>query len=206
MKNYINFEGQEIALTDEQIAQLRAVLETGAHEKGIELASIEVGETFKLGAHEFIVLEHTDDTTAVILKSLLYDSEEFGKNNNYADSNVDRLCNEFAEKVADIVGKENLIEHEVDLTSDDGLKDYGTATRRMSLITADMYRKHVDTLDKHKIDAWWWLSTPFSTPRHEASDWVKCVSPLGFIDFSRYYYVRGVRPFCILNSNIFVSR
>jgi len=69
-----------------------------------------------------------------------------------------------------------------------------------------MYRQFVDILDEHKIDAWWWLATPYSTPRHEHTSWVKCVSPSGYIGYGGYYHCRGVRPFCILNSNIFVSK
>ena len=106
----------------------------------VSLEKIAVGETFKLGEYEFIVLEHSDDTTAVILKDLLFYSEEFGKNNNYNGSNVDRLCIEFGEKIKSLVGEGNLVEHTVDLTSDDGLKDCGTVKRFMSLITCDMYR------------------------------------------------------------------
>jgi hypothetical protein len=119
---------------------------------------------------------------------------------------VEDICNEFAEELAGIVGADNVLLHDVDLTSDDGLKDYGVVKRRVSLLTADMYRQFVDILDEHKIDAWWWLATPYSTPRHEHTIWVKCVSPSGGIDFGSYSDVRGVRPFCILNSNIFVSK
>ena len=206
MKNYINFEGKKIALTNEQIEQLRAVLEEQPTKAEITLDSIKEGETFKVGEYEFIVLEHKDGNTAVILKNLLSEREEFGESNNYENSNVDRLCNDFGETIRDIVGAENLVEHIVDLTSDDGLKDYGTVTRSMSLITTDMYRRYVEIFDKHKIDKWWWLSTPWSTPKHEDSSWIKCVSPFGSIFNDNYDVISGVRPFCILKSNIFVSK
>lgn len=207
MKNYINFEGKKIPLTEEQIEQLRSVVSKEAHRNETTLESIAVGETFKIGEYEFIVLKHSDDTAAVILKDLLFESEEFGENNNYNGSNVDRLCVEFGEKIKSLIGEGNLAPHTVDLTSDDGLKDYGTVERFMSLITTDMYREFVEIFDKYKIDAWWWLSTPWSTPRHDESSFVKCVSPRGNIDYDCYgNYDGGVRPFCILKSNIFVSK
>lgn len=207
MQNYINFEGKKIALTDEQIEQLRAVVCAKATKSKITLESIAIGETFKIGDYEFIALERIgDDETAVILKELLFESETFGENNNYADSNVDRLCIDFGEKIKAIVGEENLVEHTVDLTSDDGLKDYGTVTRFMSLITCDMYRRYVEIFDKHKVGKWWWLATPWSTPKHEDSDWVRCVAPRGIIGRNNCDFSGGVRPFCILKSNIFVSR
>jgi hypothetical protein len=95
----------------------------------------------------------------------------------------------------------------VDLTSDDGLKDYGKIRRRASLLTADLYRRYVEILDKHKIDKWWWLATPHSTARHENASWVKCVAPSGYFGSDNYCGGGcGVRPFCILKSNIFVSK
>ena len=114
---------------------------------------------------------------------------------------------DFGSKIAGIIGERNLITHSVDLTSDDGLKDYGKAQKKVSLLTCDHYRKFVEILDKYKLDKYWWLVTPYSTPKHDDEAWIKCVSPRGFIyndNCSRDG--RGVRPFCIFNSNIFVSK
>ena len=173
----------------------------------IKLSAVAVGDVVKVGSHEFVVLEHRKEGTALLLKELLRDSEEFGeRNNNYAGSNVEKICNEFTDELAGIVGAENVLLHDVDLTSDDGLKDYGVVKRRVSLLTADMYRKFVEILDKHKLDAWWWLATPYSTATHENANWIKCVSHAGRIYFDFYYFSNGVRPFCILKSNIFVSK
>ena len=203
MENYISINGQKIGLTDEQIESIKGSFQLPA----VKLADTAPGDIVKVGKHEFIVLEHREEGTALIRKDLLKNGEEFGGNNNYDESNVDEICNEFAEELAEFVGEENLILHTVDLTSDDGLKDYGTVQRKASLLTADMYRKFVQILDKHKLDAWWWLATPYSTPAHENANWVKCVSPSGDVCYGGYGNgVGGVRPFCILKSNIFVSK
>lgn len=203
MENYIKLKGQKIKLTDEQVAEIRKSF--GFDE--MKLSSVEVGDTFKIGKYEFVVLEHIGDTVAVILKNLLYKNEAFGKDNNYKGSHVDDLCTEFAEKLEDIAGEEIFKFHEVDLTSDDGLKDYGDIVRRVSLLTANQYRRYVEILDKHKVDKWWWLATAYSTPTHNHSSWVKCVSPSGDVgDGNCNINYDGVRPFCILKSNIFVSK
>lgn len=202
MKNYICLNGIKTELSASQVAEIKNSLQI----EQIKLKDIPVGETFNVGNYEFVALEQSNDTAAVIMKELLHNEEQFGKNNNFADSNVDALCEKFGKEIAGIVGENNLIEHTVDLTSDDGLKDYGRIKRKMSLLTAELYRRYVEALDKHKIDAWWWLSTAHSTPTHENASWVKCVSPVGRIGRGSYYYYGGVRPFCILNSNIFVSR
>ena len=99
-----------------------------------------------------------------------------------------------------------MVTFDVDLTSDDGLKDYGVIQRKAALMTADQYRKYVQILDRYKPDEWWWLATPHSTATHENADWVNCVSPAGNFDYGFYDYQRGVRPFCILKSSIFVSK
>ena len=201
MENYINIKGKKIKLTEEQVEQIKASLGV----ESVRLADIKEGDTFKVRTHEFVVLEHSGDTTAVILKDILIHDQEFGKTNKYDCSYVDGACIKFAGEIAAIVGTENLVEHTVDLTSDDGLKDYGEVKRRMSLITTEQYRRYVEILDKHKPDERWWLATPHSTKRHENESWVKCVAPSGFISNFNYGGDGGVRPFCILKSNIFVS-
>ena len=174
--------------------------------KGRPLSEVEPGEVFKVGGYEFVALDHTASYTSAILKTLLHERSEFGDNNNYAGSKVDKLCEAFSDELAKIVGEENLPEHPLDLTADDGMKDYGVIERRACLMTADLYRMYVNILDKHNPGKWWWLATPFSTPAHEDATWVKCVSPRGFINDDYYYYDgRGVRPFCIFKSSIFVS-
>ena len=202
MKNYICINNQKIELSDEQVEKLKGSFNLQC----IKLADVPVGETFKIGKHEFIVLEHSGDTTAVILKNLLKE-QRYGDNNNYNGSDVDKTCVEFANKIAAIVGEENLCTHTVDLAADDGLKCYGSVKRKASLLTADLYRRYVYTLDKHNPGTWWWLSTAFSTAAHGYERSVKCVAPSGFVNFNfcdRDFH--GVRPFCILKSNIFVSR
>lgn len=170
------------------------------------LAELNLGDCFRIGTQEFVVLEHCIDATAVITKDVLADLMEFGENNNYDGSYVDAACIAFADRLADIIGRENLVEHEVDLTSDDGLKDYGSVQRFASLLTCDRYRKYVEVLDEHKPRRWWWLATAFSTKKHDSDWWVKCVAPSGYI-FIGLCSIDGlgVRPFCILKSSIFVS-
>ncbi len=200
--NYIQLDDLKIELTEEQVKQIR---EQASNKT--QLSTVEVGDTFTIAGHEFIVLEQYDNTTAVISKDIVYDDERFGENNNYNGSNVDKLCKDFLSEIQSKCNEEIFIEHTVDLTSDDGLKDYGEIKRKMSLLTAEMYRKYVYILDKHKIDAWWWLATAHSTQIHNNDNWCKCVSPSGDIDnYDCSVNGSGVRPFCILKSNIFVSK
>jgi hypothetical protein len=200
MKNFIQINGRQIELTEEQAKELAEVY--GA--KPTALSEIPVGGTFFVAGREFVVLEHTEQGTAAILKGLLKDME-FGDNNNFAESRIIEECRVFGEELEEDFGRPILVGHEVDLISDDGLKDYDTAPCKCSVLTADLYRRYVEVLDLHKVDRWWWLATPYSTPRHEDDSWVKCVAPSGRISNCNYLGFNGVRPFCIFNSSIFVS-
>lgn len=204
MKNYIVINNQKIELTDEQV---KLIVEVNNADKPVKLAEVPVGEVVKIGGYELLVLEQTGESTALICKDLLEGNTEFGEKNNYDGSYVDDICGSFAESLEVEIGEDNILPHVVDLTADDGLKDYGKIERRASLLTTDLYRKFVEILDKFKPDRWWWLATAHSTNRHENDSWVKCVSPSGY--FSIDYFCNdgsdGVRPFCILKSDIFVS-
>ena len=202
MKNYICIGGKKIELTEEQLKTL------GVDVGKQPCATLsEDGKIAKIGDYEFIVLKKNEDTIELLLKDILEKRTFDGDDNNFAASDLRQCLDDFADKIAEVVGEDNIVEHTVDLTADDGLKDYGSCECRMSLLTAPMYREHVYTIDQFKIDKWWWLATAYSTPKHEDNNWIKCVSPSGDIYCNYYYYDSGgVRPFCILKSSIFVSK
>ena len=204
MEWFIQVGQRKFQLTEEQAEKVLGEIGAGARTK---LVDVKAGETVWIGPWEFLILDHMEDETVVILKDLLRENVRFGKNNCYDGSEVDAICNKFAEELAGAVGEENLTEFAVDLMSDDGLKDYGVVKRKAALLTTEMYRLFVDALDQQILEKWWWLSTPFSTKRHGDDRCVKCVSPRGYISNDYYFNdLSGVRPFCILKSNIFVSR
>lgn len=202
MKNYICLNEVKTELTDKQVGKVREAL--GLKER--RLSEVPKKKTFQIGRFELIVLEQSGDTTAVACREAYRKNVRFGDNNNYNGSVADRTCEEFADELAAIIGEENIVMHTVDLTADDGLKDYGKIRRRASAMTTERYRRYVDILDEYKLDIWTWLATAFSTKKHESDRLVKCVSPSGYV-FSNSYGSGsiGVRPFCILKSNIFVS-
>ncbi len=204
MKNYLCINGKKIGLTEEQVRQLTST------KKAIATLSDD-GKIAKIGDYEFIVLKKNEETVELLLKDTLENVQFDSESNNFAESSIREYLNEFADKLAEIIGEENIVEHTVDLTADDGLKCYGSCECKVSLLTAQMYREHVYTIDEFKIDKWWWLATAYSTSKHDDIEWVKCVSPRGDFSCDSYfsYYdcnCIGVRPFCILKSNIFVSK
>lgn len=122
-----------------------------ADKPGRKLADIAVGETFKVGELEFVVLEHSKDTTAVILKSCWKRAEFDCESNNYAESDIrSDLNTTFYNTLSSLVGKDNIIKHTVDLTSDDGRKGYEKVEDFVSMLTCDLFRRYVYILDKYK--------------------------------------------------------
>ena len=200
MKNYVCINGKKTEITEKQLKQLGFSIEP--------IATLSAdGKIAKIGDYEFIVLNKTEETVELLLKNILCEKRFDNACNNFANSEIRKYLENFADKIAEIVGEENIVEHTVDLMADDGLKCYGSCKARMSLLTTQMYRDHVYTIDEFKVDNWWWLATAFSAPKHRDSNWVKCVSPVGDIRGDSYNdNLNGVRPFCILKSNIFVSK
>ncbi len=171
----------------------------------VKLSDIEIGKPFKVGYLEFVVLEHFPKTTAVILKDFWKKASFDSNSNDYRSSDIRKDLNtDFYNQLAEIVGKENIIKHTVDLTSDDGRKEYETCMDYISLLTYDQYRKYVSILDKYNPKQWWWLATPYSTLK-DYRLLVRCVYDNGALFNDYCSNVSGVRPFCILKSNIFVS-
>ena len=200
MKNYVCLNGKKIEFTAEQVKEIEKILLPK-----VRLGDVKAGETATIREREYIVLKHDASGTHLLMRNFL-DTMRFGDSCDFKNSDVKKALDEFADELASIVGKDNIFTHEVDLTSDDGLKGYGTTKARVSLLTCNMYREHVELIDKYEVDDYWWLATPWSTPKHYDSTLVKCVSPSGgIINCISNYFNRGVRPFCILNSDIFVS-
>lgn len=199
MKNYLCINGKKTELTAAQMKLLGIV-----DEPMVSLS--EDGKIAKIGKYEFIVLGNDGETVGLLLKGALGEDTIFGDTCDFKTSKVKNILDKFALEIEGLVGKDNLLEHTVDLTSLDGLKDYGSVNAKMSLFTAKQAAEYVETLDEFKYDGWWWLATPWSTPKHEYKEYVMCVSPRGFINYDDCnYFDDGVRPFCILKSNIFQS-
>ena len=168
--------------------------------------NVKDGDTFKIGVYEFIKFPDVGGKTPVVMKSIAFRSY-FGNDNDFSKSTVlSRMEREILPKIIEAVGEDNVLTFKTDLTALDGLKPYADLESSISLPTLDFYRTNVEIFDKHNPNTWWWLATPESAKPHSKPNWIVCVSPSGCIDISNCDSNDcGVRPFCILKSNIFVS-
>ncbi len=171
------------------------------------LSEVKEGETIITGIGAFIVLEQTEEGTKVITKDLFETFKQFGSSPDYKGSYVQQLCEgKIYDAFAKEFGAENIIKHEVDLITVDMQQDYGKASCRVRPLTFDEARKYNDILADKELDDWWWTCTPWSTPERGWTWSVAVVAPAGCIYYLSFNYDGGVRPFCILKSNIFVSK
>ena len=168
--------------------------------------AVKDGETFRLAGIEFIKFPATAEGVPVVAREL-QETMRFGDNNDLRGSKVlTWLQEEFLPKIVAAIGEENLVSFKTDLTTWDGLKNYGVVESKVSIPTIDFYRANVEVFDKYPVKRWWWLATPDSCQPHCDPDWILCVAPSGRVgsrDFS--YSSCGVRPFLILKSSIFES-
>ncbi len=202
MKNYICINGIKTELTEDQMKRLEILNEPVA-------TLSDDGTIAKIGEYKFIVLKNdkTLNTVELLLKNTLGGDIVFGDTCDFKTSNVKGILDTFTKQVEEIVGADNLLTHNVDLTTLDGLKDYGRVKTKMSLLTLAQYQEYVEILDRDILGDWWWLATPWSAPKHNYEKAVLCVSPRGDVNFNYGYGSgNGVRPFCVLKSNIFVSK
>lgn len=142
----------------------------------------------------------TDEKGTYYLMDGYLKKSEFGRDNNYAESYIRDYLNE-SDLVADLKAEfgDRLVPITTDLLSLDGLDDYGVVDGDILAIpTIDLYRECRRNIPK--LDNWWWLATPDSTPSGCGSGSVQCVDSGGYVYYGGYLCGRAVRPFFILKS------
>ncbi len=161
----------------------------------VELSKVKPGQIIKsaIGV-EYIVLEQIDNGgTKVIRKDLLAERMKFDEDsNNFSTSSLNEYLNDkyYKEEVVPGFGDDNVVIHNVNLLSSDGLDDY---------------RKYRKNCLKENMDSWWWLSTPDSTPTGCGGDYVQLVVGGGCVDCGDFGRERGVRPDFVLKSSMYVE-
>jgi len=177
----------------------------------VALSELLPGDTFKIGDHDFIVLEQYESLgkTKVISKGFMledvvfdFDARDYGKSNLKK-----KIESEILPIISESIGAENIVEHEVDLTSVDMQHEFESCICKVRPITFDEAREYNELIVNKELDDWWWTCTPWSSAERGYKYRMSVVSPSGCIyDGIGCNDDGGVRPVCILKSNIFVSK
>ena len=188
--------------------KLVAAIEKEYQKNKVMLKDIPVGGKFDTGIGRFIVLEQKEDSAVVITEGLYREDVKFDDDcTEYRKSSLRELCegeilNEFSEEF----GKENICTNEAGLVTVDGQEVFEKLLTKVRPLTFDEAREYNDLLVNKDLPNWYWTCTPWSTKERGWDYSVAVVSPSGGIVSDSCNDGSGVRPFCILKSNIFVSK
>ena len=187
--------------------ELVELLEKQEETGKVELSTLKRGEVFQTtGKRKYKVLEQYRDTTKIISLNLVKKNVEFGDTSDYKTSNVKKLCDtEILKDFEKEFGAENIETHAADIITADGQK-LGTVDCKIRPITFDEARGYTDITPNPYLNDWYWTLSPWSTKERGWKKACAVVSPAGFIGSGNCNYENGVRPVCILKSNIFVSK
>lgn len=164
------------------------------------------GEHFVYGKKNCMVLEHMDDGTLCMVLDEAFESK-FGETNNFAESELRKKLNgEYLDEwVKDGVDRASFVLMQVDLTTNDGLKDYSSCKCFLAPRTCDQHRKYRYLIPNPKRN-WEWTSTAYSTKANGYSLTVWQVSTTGTLFMSSNAgHAYGVRPLFKLNPESLVE-
>ena len=184
------------------------MLEEREQDNKVELASLMPRETFCIGENDYIVLEQYEGKTKVISRNFIAEDRKFA--DDTADYKISELRKhieaEIQPTIENEVGAENLVEHRVSLETVDGQDNYGELTCKVRPITFDEARQYNNLIVNNNLNDWWWTCTAWTSPNRECKRSIAVVLPSGYFCNSDCGNSGGVRPVCILKSNIFVSK
>ena len=165
------------------------------------------GTAFNYAGQRWVVLEHNATGTLCLTEKIVEDRAfDDGNCNDFSKSSSLRYLNgPFLDTLIDAAGCSSaFLTSELDLTTDDGLKDYGTCNVTIFLLTVDQYRRNRDVIPN--ADDWWWLSTAFSTKSNGYKSLARGVNTDGTLNGDSAYDGNfGLRPACYLDSDLLIS-
>lgn len=171
-----------------------------------KLAELTTGTHFLFGGIEWVKLDDIGAGTLVLAAQPVFErafDEENG--NDWRKSSLRRELNgAFLDALVDEgADRAAFLDWESDLTADDGMTDYGTATDKIALLSDKLYRMFRGIIPR--VDAWCWNLTPWTCDASGSCS-VRYVVSSGVLGYNfAYYGNNGVRPLCYLDADIFVS-
>ena len=170
------------------------------------IKEVKNGEKFKYGGIEWVKLDNAHGGALVLTVNKQANSAfDENESNNWETSSLRKSLNaaengRFTATFLKDVNKEDLIEFERDLTTDDGMAEYGTCKDFISLYTCDEYRKYRKFIPE--CEAWHWTLTADSLVY---AYYVRYVYADGTLSNCSANLGNGVRPLCVLKNETFVE-
>lgn len=151
-----------------------------------KISQIETGGRFLYGGIEWVKLYAGNGTVAISAEPVFERAFDEDNKNDWRSSSLRRELNgAFLDAlVAEGADRAAFLDWESDLTADDGMTDYGTATDKIALLSDKLYRMFRGIIPR--VDAWCWNLTPW-TCNPEYSYGVRYVNSSGALDWNYAY-------------------
>ena len=180
--------------------------------KTMEICKVRNGERFIVDGEEFVKLGDIAGDAFVLLADTLpdycafesEDADDDRDHNNFIGSNVKRVVDEWLHSHK--VLSEAALALPIDLTSMDGMTDYGMPNVYGRILTVDEYRKYrrfIPLTDKP-----FWTATPWCTRSSYSSNNTSAylvITGGSLYNFNAYYASYCARPALALKSSLLVS-
>lgn len=181
--------------------------------KDLALAQVRRGERFTLDGVEFVKLEDDLDAAFAVAADTLSeccqfedDDAEREDHNNYAGSLLSKTVERWLRDKHPAIFSA-VVERPIDLTTMDGMTDYGKPLAVVRALTIDEYRKHRSVLPLTSKP--YWLATAWTTNSSpNPSDnraYIIYADGTVYYNYGVYYAGFAPRPALYLKSSILVS-
>lgn len=180
--------------------------------KDLALAQVRRGEHFAIDGVEFVKLEDDLDAAFAVAADTLPeccqfedDDAERGDHNNYAGSPLSKTAERWLRDKHPAIFSA-VVERPIDLTTMDGMTDYGKPLAVVRALTIDEYRKHRSILPLTSKP--YWLATAWTTTSSPSSNdnYAYCIITGGAVCSVGVCYAGfAPRPALYLKSSILVS-
>lgn len=156
------------------------------------------GDRFEYNDVMFTVLGEEQGGVLAIVSELLLRRMPFDESRRN-DWRISSLRKHLNRDYLEQFNRGDLLPFVSDLTSDDGMKDYGTAEDYVFLLSYDLYRKYREFVPRFKSR--WSTLTPWACDPN--SSLVRSVSSRGSVDISFSGIISGVAPAVLFNPRVF---
>ncbi len=174
----------------------------------VRLSELNPGDIFQTtGKRKYKVLEQCAEYTRIISLGFVKENVKFNDGTtDYNKTSLKKLCDtEILEDFEEEFGEENIETEISDLITVDGQK-IGVVKCKVRPLTFEEARKYTELTPNNELNDPYWTCSAWSTAERGWRYALAVVSPSGCIVNNYYNDSFGVRPVCILKSNIFVSK
>ena len=188
--------------------ELVELLEKQEESGKVGLFELKPGDVFQTtGKRKYKVLEQYTEHTKIISLGFVKENVKFDDNTtDYSKSSLKKLCDtEILKDFEEEFGAENIEIDVADLITVDGQK-IGEAKCKVRPLTFNETREYTDITPNKSLNDWYWTLSPWSTKDRGWENSGTVVSPSGGVGWYDCNNDLGVRPVCILKSNLFVSK